>query len=432
MRTPGIGFVAVASLALAAAPAPAEDLAQLIPNLFDQSIELAPPPAGFPSHAAHFIDQEDRLRDTGRLLNESLVGQLATFPLGSSAGGFTYEYDAALGVFNRSTESFGPIYAERAQTLGHGKWNAGVSYLTAEYDAIDDVDLDGGQLAFPLFHEDTNNDGTSTNLFFEGDVIHATSRLSVESTTTVFFATYGVSDRLDFGVAVPILSVDLDARAALTIGPIATGTRGIHRFIDGSEQQNFAASDSASGVGDIVLRSKYRLGPDSPFAVALDLRLPTGDENDLLGTGSTQAKLFGVASTAFGRFSPHGNLGYTISSGGDAPDEINYALGFDWAAHPRLTVAADVVGRVLRDVRTIDSHSRTLQFTTTTGGPVQSTQVPDLTFGRDDLNLVLASAGVRWNVTGNLLISLNAILSLTDDGLQDEDVIPLFGLDYSF
>jgi hypothetical protein len=432
MRTPRIGLIAVAALALAAAPARAEDLAQLIPNLFDQTIVLAPPPPGFPSHEAHFHDQEDRLRDTGLLINDSLVGQLATFPLGSSAGGFTYEYDAALGVFNRSTESFGPIYAERVQTLGNGKWNAGVSYLAADYDAIDDVDLDSGALAFPLFHEDTNHDGTSTDLFFEGDVIHASSRLSVETTTTVFFATYGVSDRLDLGVAVPVLSVDLDARAALTIGPIATGTRGIHRFIDGSEQQNFASSGSATGVGDVVLRGKYRLGPDSPFAAAVDLRLPTGDEDELLGSGSTQAKLFVIASTDFGGFSPHANLGYTISSGGEASDEINYALGFDWAAHPRLTVAVDAVGRVLRDARTMDSHARTLQFTTTSGGPVQTTQVPDLSFGRDDLNLVLGAAGVRWNVSGNLLISLSAIYSLSSDGLQDEDVIPLLGVDYSF
>ena len=31
-----------------------------------------------------------------------------------------------------------------------------------------------------------------------------------------------------------------------------------------------------------------------------------------------------------------------------APDEFNYAVGFDWAAHPRVTISADITGRRLR------------------------------------------------------------------------------------
>ena len=79
-------FAAVALVSTA--PAGADNLADLIPNLFNQTIQLAPPPPGFPSHEAHFVDEQDRLQDTGILLNQSLVSQLATFPLGSSAGGF--------------------------------------------------------------------------------------------------------------------------------------------------------------------------------------------------------------------------------------------------------------------------------------------------------------------------------------------------------
>jgi hypothetical protein len=418
----------------------AGDLATLIPTLFDQRIVLADPTTpGVPSHAAHFVDEQERLRATGLLINESLLTQLATFPLGSSAGGFTYTYDETLGVFNRSSDSFGPVYAERAQTLGHGKWNAGFSYQSAQYDEIDGIDLDGGALAFPLFHEDTNHDGTHTNLFFEGDVINASSKISLDTKTTVVFATYGVTDRFDLGVAVPILSVDLEAQAILSIDHLATGDRGIHRFADGSSQRVLSAKGSSSGIGDVVLRGKYRFTQSGPsgFAAALDLRLPTGDDKDLLGTGSTQAKFYLVGSTAFGKFSPHANLGYTYSSGsgdvvGDLPNEINYAAGFDWAVHPRLTFAVDAVGRILQNARALQSETRTVQFTTATGAPVQSAQVPDLTSRKDDLNLLLGSAGIRWNPGGNFLLTLNALFSLSDDGLQDKDVIPLIGIDYSF
>ena len=439
MRSFRLPTLALCSLVVAA-PVSADGLADLIPNLFDQRIVLAPPPPGFPSHAAHFVDQEDALRQSGELINASLVSQLSTFPLGSSAGGFTYAYDPDLGVFSRTTDSFGPIYAERAQSLGKGKWNTGFSYQQAEYDSLGDVDLDGGDIAFPLFHEDTNQDHTTTSLFFEGDVIGASSSIRAETQTTAFFVTYGVTDRFDLGVAVPVLSIDLAAESVLTLNPLSTGDRAIHRFPDGSTRRSVAASDSASGIGDVVLRGKYRLSaqPTSGFALAFDLRLPTGDEADLLGTGATQAKLFLVGSTSWGSFAPHVNLGYTVSSGGgygesgDVPDEINYALGFDWAVHPRLTFAIDAVGRVLRDAPAIESVQTPVQFTTEMNGPIQTAQVPDLQFGEEDAHLVLGSAGLRWNVAGNLLLTLNAILSLNDDGLQDEDIVPLFGIDYSF
>src|SRR5262245_40209990 len=123
-RTCLAASLALASCALSSGLR-ADDLAQLIPNLFDQTIVLAPPTApGVPSHAAHFVDEQERLLETGLAINQSLLTQLANFPLGSSAGGFTYTYDETLGVFNRSSESFGPVYAERAPTVGQGKWNA--------------------------------------------------------------------------------------------------------------------------------------------------------------------------------------------------------------------------------------------------------------------------------------------------------------------
>src|SRR5687767_9388224 len=97
----------VAALALAASPATA-GLADLIPNLISTQVRLAQNPDPTRDHSAHFIDEQLALRATALALNESLVSQLSTFPIASSAGGFTYTFDPALGTFNRSTESFGP------------------------------------------------------------------------------------------------------------------------------------------------------------------------------------------------------------------------------------------------------------------------------------------------------------------------------------
>ena len=225
MRTkPVRTLLGVAALVLLCTPATHAGLADLIPNLFDQRIVLQDPPAGFSSHAAHFLDGSQRLNATGAALNGSLISQLATFPIGSSAGGFTYTYDSSLGVFNRSSESFGPVFAERSQTLGRGKWNTGFSYLRAEYDKLDGLNLGSGEIAFPLIHQDVNADGTQTTLFFEGDVILTRSRIQVKSDTTVVFATFGATDRLDLGLAVPVISIDLAAQADLSIERLSTAT----------------------------------------------------------------------------------------------------------------------------------------------------------------------------------------------------------------
>ena len=97
------------------------------------------------------------------------------------------------------------------------------------------------------------------------------------------------------------------------------------------------------------------------------MRLPTGDKENLLGTGAVQTKLLLIASGEIARFAPHVNFGYTFSHGGlssslttlptsnlpanaptqtqinnetgislvdpHLPDEINYVAGVDIAAH---------------------------------------------------------------------------------------------------
>ncbi len=82
--------------------------------------------AGNP-HEAHFLPG---LAQTAAPfeLNKALVSQLATFPIGSSSGGFTYSFDSKSRSFSRSSESFGPSFAERALTNGKGRFSAGFNF----------------------------------------------------------------------------------------------------------------------------------------------------------------------------------------------------------------------------------------------------------------------------------------------------------------
>jgi hypothetical protein len=170
-----------------------------------------------------------------------------------------------------------------------------------------------------------------------------------------------------------------------------------------------------------VLRTKYNFwqATGGGLAAGLDWRLPTGDELDLLGVAGTQAKFYVSASSAAGRLSPHFNVGYMVSGSSEAAtsldtnvfapaDEFNYAGGVDVGLSPRLTVVGDIVGRTLRDTAKLDF------------GPTKfGSAFESFAISGGNLNLVLGSAGVKYNPRGNGLVTFNLLFPLNNNGLTD-------------
>ena len=146
----------------------------MIPTLFDRTIVLATT-----GHEAHFIDSSRGLVQAGNLINDSIVAQLGSLPITSSAGGFTYTFDPALGVMTRSSQSFGPIFTERAATIGKGKWNVGINTTRHQYDSLGELDLDESEITQSFTHLDTNNDGNTVETVYEGDLILAAANLDL-------------------------------------------------------------------------------------------------------------------------------------------------------------------------------------------------------------------------------------------------------------
>lgn len=405
----------------------------------ENPVELAGNPNPAFSHAAHFRSQANAQAILTQL-NAGIAAQLSTFPVGSSAGGFTFTFDEALGVYNRTTESFGPVFTERPLTAGKGKLSFAVNHQRGTWDRFEGQDLRAGDLTLYLTHQDTNQDGDNLNLWFEGDIIRANLKVDLKTDTTVLFANYGVSERLDVGLAVPFQRVDLSARIDTEVEPLATSADAtvIHQFDDGSPRRTYVESGSASGIGDVLVRAKWNFfrRASSSAAVGTDLRLPTGREEDLLGSGATQAKVYAVVAGSPGRFSPRASVGYTLSSGGsdftgDLPDEINYTAGFDVALHPRLTVTADFLGRTLLDAQRLVEREQTFRYRSRTDPTVHETTrtTPGTEVG--SLGLYLASAGVKLNAFGRFLLSASVLVALGDGGLRN-DITPVVGVDYSF
>jgi hypothetical protein len=239
------------------------------------------------------------------------------------------------------------------------------------------------------------------------------------------FGNYGLTDRWDVGLAVPFVHVDMDASVLATIQRLATGstTPNIHSFEVGNPtaiSQEFRSSGSATGIGDIELRTKYRIlsFPAGGLAAAAEFRLPTGNEEDLLG-GSTQVKVFFIESSGNDRITQHVNLGYTFSNSSDQvggsqvvatasfPDEFSYAAGLEFVVEPRVTIIGDIVGRNLRGAGRLSLESKTFQFQP--GGnpppPIGSMQFDEFQPRAGNLNLLYGTAGVKVNPKGNWLIS---------------------------
>ena len=156
-------------------------------------------------------------------------------------------------------------------------------------------------------------------------------------------------------MAVPFVRVELDASMLATIQRLSTEQEPtVHVFDGGSpDQRLFRLGGSASGLGDIMLRAKYAFTQRRTLglAAAVEARLPTGDETNLLGTGGVQTRIFGIASLNRGPFSPHVNVGYTFSTDGSIPgatlrDEISTDRGLRRRGEP---AADDVAGRAWQD-----------------------------------------------------------------------------------
>ena len=139
-------------------------------------------------------------------LSTAIATQLAILPIISPSSGFTYKYDSEAGAFVRSTSSFGPIYTERAETIGRGKVYFGTSYQRFRFSTLDGVNLHAMPAVFS--HVPNTGPGASPEPY-ESDVISTVNNVDLNMDQTMLFGTVGITDRIDVSVAIPIVSVSM-------------------------------------------------------------------------------------------------------------------------------------------------------------------------------------------------------------------------------
>src|SRR6266850_368941 len=447
-----------------------------VPATFKPPLQAAAPGSFTPPNVTSFLDA----------VNQTIASQIASLPLVAPTAAISI---APVGIppVGVSNDSFGPIYSERASTIGKHHLSLGFSYQYMKFDALDGINLhDFPTLfvqpddAFALTGNGQCNPATNIPTCSRGshDYLTASNRIDLHISQYTAFATFGLTRRMDVSIAVPLLTVSMSAAADTSIvpnssepGELSFNTAAPHltclkSFNSAANPQQqycgeafFYNSQRSSGIGDLTVRVKGLLKSweRAGLAAGLSVRVPTGNEKNFLGTGATGIRPFLVWSRT-GRISTHVNLGYEwngrsvlasdIKAGayvGDTsryylPSQILYSVGLEATVTKHFTATLDLVGQTFINgarVHLIQALAPGLCPSTSSspygicanaGPPVKQVTIAayKATYATDN-----ASIGLRFQPFDNFLITGGVLLKLDDGGLRSK-AIPLVSATYTF
>ncbi len=126
------------------------------------------------------------------------------------------------------------------------------------------------------------------------------------------------------------------------------GPNAFRYFLNRGEETIFEIPDKTEGLGDVALSIKRRIGSRGPkgslMSVRAAVKLPTGDEDKALGSGSADVAIGWVGERVWGRWAGFVNVGVTapVDSGPfeafglDAIPVFNAQIGFERRFRNRL------------------------------------------------------------------------------------------------
>jgi hypothetical protein len=419
------GFTAMVVVA-AAATARADSLSGQLDGLFGQqgiTLDVRPINPQFPPHTAHF--QSASLQQLGVLTSE-LSAEAADFPAISTVPGLTYVYNEKLQVFEPVAGALGPIYVERPETLGEGRIEVGLAYAYIDFSKLNGDDLEG--LNFTLRHNDCCG-GPNTPDFpaFEDDSIDVRfDEFKLRSHVFSVTGTYGLTPRWDVNLLLPVVFTELKVRGVATINN--TTDPPIHFFDNDARttQTERKIDDDRLGVGDLQLRTKYRLGElvGMNSAVGLTFRFPTGSQDDFQGFGDFTLEPFLVMARDLGPINLHASGGLQIDPETIDRTRVRYAGGAAWQATEKIALIADVIGssNIENQEDSIDVPEFDQQ-----GNVTAVRSVPT----RVHADIVDIAPGIKVNLAGTAVAFFTAFVPLNDSGLR-ADFIPTGGIEMSF
>jgi len=385
-------------------------------------------------------------------------------------------------VFVSTTDSFGPILGERAETVGKYRLSLGISYQYFKFHSLDGVDMKKLPVVFPqpdnTFNAPTGVAACSATpsiprdtpanfgpCGYIRDVITTSTNVDLKIHQFTTFLTFGLTNRIDVSLVIPIENVRLGVFSNATIMNNSNGlfhTFPIQNGICGNSNATppqlclnhlFSSVRTASGISDMTLRVKGTAwkGERAGLAIGVDVRVPTGDALNFLGSGAAGFKPFLVWSYR-ARVSPHVSVGYETNGSskiaGDLstgqkerlPSQLTYSSGADVWLTKSLTAAFDLVGQQVFEARrtSVTQFEELGKCLDTSGNcdpslkfaPARSDST--LTQSTATFNMTNASVGARVKPFSGILVTGNVLIRLNDGGLRAARIVPLLGVSYTF
>lgn len=402
-------------------------------------------------------------------LNTSLAQAIAQLPLPSPVSGFVLAYDKA-GNPSEESENLGSVLTERGSTLGRNKLFVAFTYQRFVFKTIDHIKLS----ALPSVFQLPTQPGSQPDEFIE-EFAAAKNIIGLNINQYTGIVAFGLTRRIDVSVTIPFERVSLSAgnadlqQASLTLqftgGGVGTGGP----VADSPSPNTTLIAGSASGFGDLLANVKGSVvnGDKSKLALGMEVRFPTGDEFNLLGTGAYGFRPY-VVFSRLGRITPHVNLGYQWNGfsalyvrscffglsndptncaeranlpTAKLPGSIDYSAGVDVGIVRRVTAIADFIGqyyfnapRVTKPVSASSAGIPNIPLNNFNhvATVAQFNASPTIGIATQNLAVDNVALGVKWNPAGKLILSANALIRLDDGGLRASRFVPLVGVSYRF
>ncbi|CAM2005816.1 hypothetical protein [Acanthopleuribacter pedis] len=370
-------------------------------------------------------------------LNTAITNNVSSFPNSNTSIGVTFSFES--GAPEKIRRAIGPVFGESATTLGKKRLNLGMNTSRLTMDRF--RGLDTRDLTFTFTHVDVTNDGTLGENPSESDTIDVALGMDVDATILAFYASYGLTDRLDISVSAPYIDISLDGTAVARVDSFTLAAVGManHHFGDDPTrpilESQVPYSESAAGLGDVSVRAKYNAFNADRFQLGFffDYRFDNGDESDFLGTGSNEFRVAQVLSGGDDNYQYLINLAFEKRPGDLDSDEIELLLGFNYEVGNGFAWAVELMGDYdLNDLEAINLLNDSVEIVDRSGDALNPRQVrlsniPD----RSDDHTLNASLGLRWAPTDKLILLGNLLIPLNDAGLRS-NVVATAGFGYNF
>ena len=342
---------------------------------------------------------DERFRNAIDLIVESAARNV---PTPSSGGNVTYRYNPTTDKYEQTSGTFGPTpFMERAETLGRNTWNVGLTFSYFELDEFDGDKVGADRVPISV--------GGETLLFnTTPKIIYHTFTLNV---------TYGITDDLDLNVAIPLHAIDFDANANLQR--------------PGQQSFNIAVHSKVSvGLGDIHLRAKYHVldWQGLQTALGVDVRLPTGDPTDALGTGTgTIQPYLALSHRYFDWIEPQLNAGFEFDVVESNRSRAHYSLGTTFTPCKWFDMAFSLLGQ---------SEVDGARSTASVSGPHvvngTTTNLPYEAVSGDRKDYFDAVIAARVRIWETITFTGGVMKALNDDGLRSSLWSPILAFQGTF